>query len=298
MKKFRNRLLLLITNLCVLLSVLPCAISNAQEFTPYPEGYLNELTKVDMSKAPPVFVTKGGQEIVTQIKDERRWNYAWYWDQVRKKAPQMFDAENNLAIDKGYAPRVNDQFLKYNPQFKKFIGQKLHHHHYNHGKIAYALPEMLHTGKGFTKLWHRFGKRTLFLLGTALTIYELGVNENPFIDSPFELWVNYEVEELELSNLELAMKQGYSNIKRYIENCKSCSELSIFFADAGEVAYYLHTGNLPENYVDGIFEEQLPENGNRAASILNKAVEFGIIFRKDGGIRSPIGIIDLPRYAE
>lgn len=98
-------------------------IASTQDFTPYPEGYLNELTRVNMSKAPAVFITKGGEEVVTQIKDSRRWNYAWYWDEVRKQAPEMFDADNNLAIDKGYAPRVNDRFLEYNPQFKKFKGQ-------------------------------------------------------------------------------------------------------------------------------------------------------------------------------
>ena len=273
-------------------------IASTQDFTPYPEGYLNELTRVNMSKAPAVFITKGGEEVVTQIKDSRRWNYAWYWDEVRKQAPEMFDADNNLAIDKGYAPRVNDRFLEHNPQFKKFKGQKLHHHHYQQGNIAYALPEVLHTGKGFTKLWHTFGKKAIFVIGTAYGIYQLGAKANPFTESPFELWVQNEAEELELSNLELAMAQGYTTIKKFIENCRSCSNLSILFADAGEVAYYLSSGKLPANYLYSLFNGRLPKDGNHAATLLNKAIEFGVILRESNGHWEPIGIIDLPRYAE
>jgi len=212
--------------LCLLFSGI-VEIASTQDLTPYPEGYLNELTRVNMSRAPAVFITKGGEEVVTQIKDGRRWNYAWYWDEVRKGAPEMFDADNNLAIDKGYAPRVNDRFLEHNPQFKKFKGQKLHHHHYKQGNIAYALPEVLHTGKGFTKLWHKFGKKAIFVIGTAYAIYQLGAKANPFTESPFELWVQNEAEELELSNLELAMAQGYTTIKKFIENCRSCSNLGV-----------------------------------------------------------------------
>ena len=123
---------------------------NAQDNTPYPEGYLNDATRVDISRAPDVFITKNGREVITKVVDGRRWNRSWYWEQVRRQAPHMFDGNNNFRIDEGVSPRVNEQFLKYNPQFSKFRGEVLHHHHYLQGDIAYALPRKLHVGRGYT----------------------------------------------------------------------------------------------------------------------------------------------------
>ena len=48
-----------------LLSVLYVVSGNTQNDTPYPEGYLNDATRVDMSKAPDVFITKNGERTVT-----------------------------------------------------------------------------------------------------------------------------------------------------------------------------------------------------------------------------------------
>ena len=129
--------------LLVCLSITFFAFAYAQDDTPFPEGYLNEATRVDMSQAPDVFVTKNGNEVATRVVDGRKWNRSWYWDQVRRQAPQMFDGANNYLIDEGISPKVNDQFLKYNPQFAKFRGEVLHHHHYLQGNIAYALPKKL-----------------------------------------------------------------------------------------------------------------------------------------------------------
>lgn len=153
-------------------------------------------------------------------------------------------------------------------------------------------------GKGYTKLWHRLGKRSLILLGAALTIYELGIIGNPFAESPFDPWLQQEFEELELSNIELSISQGYNTIKRYIENCRSCSELGIFYCDYGEVMYFLKTGRLPKDYQDDVLEKSLPRGGNEAARMLNKAIEFGIVLRRESGDFQGIGIIDLPRYEE
>lgn len=270
----------------------------AQNDTPYPEGYLNEVTRVDMAKAPDVFVTKNGERTVTTVVDGRRWNRAWYWEEVRKRVPQMFDKSNNYAIDRGFSPTVNQTFIEYNPQFVKFKGEKLHHHHFRQGHIAYALPEKLHVGKGYTKLWHRLGKSSLILFGAAFSIYEIGISGNPFAESPFDLWIEQEFDELELSNIELAISQGYDAIKRYIEDCQSCSDLGMFYGDYGEMMYFLATGRLPENYHFAMFQEKLPGNGNEAALLLNKAIEFGIILRRSQGNFKGIGIIDLPRYEE
>lgn len=281
-----------------LLCMLSGIYVDAQDNTPYPEGYLNEATRVDMSKAPDVFITKNGERTVTTIVNGRKWNRAWYWEEVRKRAPEMFDKSNHYAIDRGFSPTANQTFIKHNPQFIEFKGEKLHHHHFKQGNIAYALPERLHIGKGYTKLWHRFGKRTLILFGAAFSIYEIGISSNPFIESPFDLWVKQDFDELELSNIELAISQGYDAIKRYIEGCRSCSDLGMVYCDYGEMMYFLATGSLPEDYQFALFQEKLPRNGNEAARLLNKAIEFGIVVRRSQGKFQGVGIIDLPRYEE
>lgn len=273
-----------------LFSVCWIADGYAQDNTPYPEGYLNDATRVDMSRAPDVFVTKNGREVITRVVDGRRWNRSWYWEQVRRQAPQMFDGHNNFRIDEGVSPRVNEQFLKHNPQFAKFRGEVLHHHHYLQGDVAYALPRKLHVGKGFTKLWHKFGGKTLVVVGSALAIYEIGVLGNPFAESPFDLWVRTEADELELSMIEVAITQGYVALKRYIENCRSCSQITICYADYGELLYFLSTGLLPQG---SLFSQQFPRDGDEARTLLNKAVEFGIILRKGRGTFESVGIIDL-----
>jgi len=270
----------------------------AQDNTLYPEGYLNEATRVDMAKAPDVFITKNGERTVTTVVDGRKWNRAWYWEEVRKRAPQMFDKSNNYAIDRGFSPTANQAFIEHNPQFINFKGEKLHHHHFKRGNIAYALPERLHVGKGYTKLWHRLAKKPLILVGAAFSIYEIGIMSNPFAESPFGLWIEQEFDELELSNIELAISQGYDAIKRYIEDCRSCSDLGMFYCDYGEIMYFIGTGRLPEDYHFATFQERLPRNGNEAALFLNKAIEFCIILRRKQGEFQGIGIIDLPRYEE
>lgn len=76
------------------------------------------------------------------------------------------------------------------------------------------------------------------------------------------------------------------------------TELRIVYCDYGEMMFFLGTGRLPENYHFTLFQQSLPRNGNEAALLLNKAVEFGIILRREQGAFQGIGIIDLPRYEE
>jgi hypothetical protein len=173
-------------SVCILAAF--CAVGTySQDNTPYPEGYLNELTKVDMSQAPDVFVTKNGERTVTTVVDGRRWNRAWYWEEVRKKAPQMFDKSNNYAIDRGFSPVANQKFIEHNPQFIKFKGEKLHHHHFKQGNIAYALPEKLHIGKGYTKSLSRIpsiGYKRQILFHTSPTLRVRGKLLNFSPDCP------------------------------------------------------------------------------------------------------------------
>ena len=279
-----------------LFCIIPVICLYGQSNTPYPEGYLNDATRVDMSEAPDVFVTRGGNRVVTQVVNGRRWNRSWYWEQVRNRAPEMFDGNNHYLIDEGISPRANEQFIRHNPQFAKFRGEVLHHHHYLQGDIAYALPRKLHVGKGFTRLWHKFGGKTLLIFGSAFAVYQMAKAGNPFSESPFDPWVQVEALELELSLVEVAMSQGYSTIKRYIEQCKSCSELAICFVDYGELTYFLSKGKLPSREDEAWFFQQLPASGKEARYWLNKAVEFGIVFRVVNGAYESLGIIDLSTH--
>lgn len=110
-------------------------------------------------------------------------------------------------------------------------------------------------------MWHKFGGKTLRLIGSAFAIYNIGVLGNPFSESPFDLWVKMDADELELSMVEVAMSQGYSAVKQYVENCRSCSEIVIYFADYGELIYYIANGQLPQDELEAMFRSQLPING-------------------------------------
>lgn len=56
----------------------------------------------------------------------------------------MLNDENLNRIKNNEAPRVNTHWVKYNPTHKAYMNDKLIHHHYNQGHIAYAMPDKVH----------------------------------------------------------------------------------------------------------------------------------------------------------
>ena len=108
-----------------------------------------------MSAAPSKYQTASGRWVYTTTNalGEKR-NHAWYWAQVLKNSPEMFDKENIAKIKQGKAPFVNEKWIEHNKSHAKWRGQKLEHHHKNHGKNAFALPWKAHRGKGNYKLFH------------------------------------------------------------------------------------------------------------------------------------------------
>ncbi len=139
-----------------------------------PPQYLLKELKVDMSKAPDVFKTKGGIEVRTIIRKGRKYNAAWAWDQIRGRTKDAFSARNNALIDLGLSPTSDPTFINKFKVFENFKDQVLEIHHLNHGPTtSYGLPRQLHRGKGFTKLWHKFGKPAAKVLLSATMILAL-----------------------------------------------------------------------------------------------------------------------------
>lgn len=58
--------------------------------------------------------------------------------------PQMFSAANRGRVNSGEAPRVDVQWVQFNPSHQSFMETKLIHHHWMQGSMAVAIPEPVH----------------------------------------------------------------------------------------------------------------------------------------------------------
>lgn len=80
---------------------------------------------------------------------------------MSKAHPELFSETNMKRIAKGKAPRVDDTFLEYFPQYKGYKNKKLVHHHVGGGGQAMPIPVNLHKGFGIVhnveKLWDIWG---------------------------------------------------------------------------------------------------------------------------------------------
>jgi hypothetical protein len=100
-----------------------------------PESYMNRQVAVDMRAAPAGSATNAAGFAR---------NGPWFWRQLLRERPEMFDAVNAARIRAGRAPIVNERWLQYNPMHKPFEGAKLIHHHVDQGPVATPLPEPVH----------------------------------------------------------------------------------------------------------------------------------------------------------
>jgi hypothetical protein len=71
-------------------------------------------------------------------------NGPWFWRELLKKHPEVFDSENSVAIRAGRAPVVNAKWVKILPNYRPYLKDKLVHHHIDQGRIAAPLPESVH----------------------------------------------------------------------------------------------------------------------------------------------------------
>ena len=71
----------------------------------------------------------------------------YFGKEFLKKYPEMLSEENKARILAGKSPIVDEVWLKYHPNQKAFLGERLEHHHINNlGEAAYV-PQSLHRGK-------------------------------------------------------------------------------------------------------------------------------------------------------
>ena len=109
--------------------------AGAPALSDVPGAYINRQLAVDMRAAPAGSATNAAGFAR---------NGPWFWRQLLKEQPEMFDAVNAAKIRAGRAPVVNERWLQYNPAHKPFEGSRLIHHHMGQGPIATPVPEPVH----------------------------------------------------------------------------------------------------------------------------------------------------------
>jgi RHS repeat-associated protein len=272
-------------------------------------GYLTPKLKVDMSNAPANFKTVSGKVFTTtQNAYGANRNGPWYWNEVRKNHPEMFDDTNNWRLDRGKAPISNPTFRAENPQFTNFRNQVLDHHHLEHGNIAHGLPRELHTGKTFTKMWHKVGKATgtkIFLLGILLTLSDIAsAQTSPTnateIGAAMDLVAKNQLDETDRHLLSFAISKGYAEATQYMENCRSCGqEMGVYYATDDEVKKLVEKGTLGNVAGSSSFKRNaFYKNTSSAQKGTQKDATNAIIYTKDKGNTdsnySPFAVMPVP----
>ena len=78
-----------------------------------------------------------------------------FWKLWAEKYPETLSEKNAAEIGKGLAPLVDETWLKHFPEHLTYSGNKLVHHHLDHGNLVYPLPENLHGGNPGRKIFHQ-----------------------------------------------------------------------------------------------------------------------------------------------
>lgn len=78
----------------------------------------------------------------------------YFFRELLREFPDLFSPANRHRIKKRRNPRVDEQWLHFHPGHKRFKGGRLHHHHWDNGHLAVALPEALHNDPDFSRKLH------------------------------------------------------------------------------------------------------------------------------------------------
>lgn len=103
---------------------------------PIPEAYYKYGTRIDMAGATPL----NGRRTALGFPS----NHRYFWKELVKLRPEMFDEANRTRILNGGSPVANDRWIKYNPTHKAYKDLPLRHHHEGQGRYAFAIPEKVH----------------------------------------------------------------------------------------------------------------------------------------------------------
>ncbi|MCX2573583.1 hypothetical protein [Pedobacter sandarakinus] len=155
-----------------------------QNTDPIPESYYKNGTRIDMLSAP----FRNGK---TALGIPR--NPVYFWQQLIKLRPEMFNESNRNLIISNKSPIINDQWIKYNPTHKAYMGDQLVHHHDGQGRYAYAIPQKVHLK--WNRILHsiRIGKfpglrGTMNSLAGGMQIFSLLTDFNT--GNP-DAWINW-----------------------------------------------------------------------------------------------------------
>jgi len=77
-----------------------------------------------------------------------------FWSEYLKRFPSDLSKKNIQLIKNGKSPVVDRRWVKAYPNHAKFAGEKLEHHHLNHGANAVPIPTTLHRGILNKMIWH------------------------------------------------------------------------------------------------------------------------------------------------
>lgn len=114
---------------------------------PIPEMYYKNGTGIDMRPASPT----GGLTVLNAPR-----NKDYFWRKLALERPEMFSQTNRarLSLAKPLAPIIDQQWVKYNPTHKSYMGGRLVHHHDGQDYMAFAIPEKVH--QKWTKILHEY----------------------------------------------------------------------------------------------------------------------------------------------
>jgi hypothetical protein len=80
-----------------------------------------------------------------------------FWQKWVEKYPDTLSSENLKKVQGGYSPFVDSNWAAHFPEHHRFLGERLEHHHIDHGFLTTPLPKTLHRGKGNYSVWHTTG---------------------------------------------------------------------------------------------------------------------------------------------
>ncbi len=111
--------------------------------SPIPASYINMATAVNMNN-----VVGSGTGATNAFGFPRDGNA--YFTELLRTNPQMFSEQNVRRINVNReAPRIDAQWIQYNPSHQAFSGESLVHHHWMQSNVAVAIPTSVH------QAWYR-----------------------------------------------------------------------------------------------------------------------------------------------
>ncbi|WP_262496366.1 hypothetical protein [Nonlabens ulvanivorans] len=219
-----------------------------------------------MTKAPDVFIKNGKKYYTTLNAYGANANPQYYFTKALEQAPDWWSAENKARINAGQMPHPDETFLKklgrnlneadfaklkavaYETKTSRAL-MSMEHHHLNHLDEAIGLPWKVHRGAGNTKFWHKFGKGSKRVLGTALVVVGMAMSLEAYAvngDDPITAEFGITGVDIEDENINLFMEVlGSQKLETAIETLSEFDQFSIYYASLSETKDFIENGTIP-----------------------------------------------------